>query len=177
MGSNRIRCIPKWIRRGTMPYNRTGWCPLGGAGPVHLRSVDRGRRPFPGLPFAAAERFHDPRGFVGRMCLAARGCVCGLPLALSFFESFFLSQQRSRGGDRKGKKKGFWAETLNLFVCLHLLNDEEARRDKRECATRCEQRRTRVMKLETGCGVEWRGKWSCVLSEVLQSFPYGFCKW
>jgi hypothetical protein len=33
------------------------------------------------------------------------------------------------------------------------------------------------MKLETGCGVEWRGKWSCVLSEVLQSFPYGFCKW
>jgi hypothetical protein len=45
-------------------------------------------------------------------------------------------------------------ETLNLFVLLHLLNDEEARREKRERATICEHRRTRVMKLETGCGVE-----------------------
>jgi hypothetical protein len=90
-----------------MPYNRTGWRSLGGAGPVHFRSVDRGRRPFPGLPFAAEERFYDPRGFVARVCLAARGCVCLLPLALSFFESFFLSRQRSRGGDRKEEKKAF----------------------------------------------------------------------
>ncbi len=92
-----------------MPYNRTGWRPLVGAGPVHLRSVDRGRRPFPGLPFAAEERFYDPRGFVGRVCVLQRAgvCVCVLPLALSFFESFFLSQQRSGGGDRKEEKKAF----------------------------------------------------------------------
>jgi hypothetical protein len=83
MGSNRIRCIPKWVSRGTMPYNRTGWRPLVGAGPVHLRSVDRGRRPFPGLPFAAEERFYDPVVLLA-VCVLQRAGVCVSSAARAF---------------------------------------------------------------------------------------------